>query len=100
MYSQTQGVANESGAVACGRPSRWCAMWLLYQLTTKPNEKMPPWKPKSRYMSAAPSHGIMAASDGGFRLATSHCVIAKYEMPLRPTRPLHHGCRAAHSITS
>src|SRR5262245_56544918 len=75
-------------------------MWLWYQFTTKPKEKIPPWYAKSRYMSAAPSHGIIAASDGGFRLAASHWVIAKYEIPLAPTRPLHQRCRAAHSIAS
>ena len=52
-------------------------MWLLYQLDTKPKQKMPPWYAKSRYKSAAPSHGMIAFRDGGRRLATSHCVIAK-----------------------
>ena len=51
-------------------------------------------------MSAAPSHGIIAFSDGGLRLATSHCVIAKYETPLVPTLPLLHDCLPAHSIAS
>src|SRR5204863_303927 len=49
-------------------------------------------------MSAAPSHGIIAFSDGGRSPATSHCVIAKYDTPLVPTRPLLHGCLPAHSI--
>ena len=51
-------------------------------------------------MSAAPSQGIVALSEGGFKFATSHCVIAKYEMPIVPTLPLHHGCLADHSIAS
>ena len=55
---------------------------------------------KSTLMSAAPSQGIIALSDGGLRPATSHCVIAKYETPLVPTRPLLHGCLPAHSMAS
>ena len=75
-------------------------MWLLYQFVTNPKQKMPPWYARSRYMSAAPSHGTMAFSEGGFRFATSHCVIAKYEMPIVATLPLHQGCRADHSMES
>ena len=51
-------------------------------------------------MSAAPSHGIIALSDGGLKPATSHCVMAKYETPLVPTRPLLQTCFPAHSIAS
>ena len=72
MYSQIHGALNESGEVERGWPSRWCAICAWYQFTEKPIMYRPPWKAKSRYMSAAPSQGIIAASDGGCRLAISH----------------------------
>ena len=43
MYSHSHGVEKASVAVACGRPSRWCAMWLFHQPLANPKEKMPPW---------------------------------------------------------
>jgi hypothetical protein len=43
---------------------------------------------------------MIAFSDGGLRLATRHCELARYEIPSAPTRPLHHGRFAIHSIAS
>ena len=43
-----------------------------------------------------------ATSHGGFEddAATCHCVKARYDTPVSPTLPLHHGCAAAHSMAS
>jgi hypothetical protein len=43
---------------------------------------------------------MIAFNDGGWRLATNHWLMAKYEMPDSPILPLHHGCAAAHSMAS
>ena len=100
MYSHIHGVANASGAVACGLPSRWCAMWLLYQFTTKAERE-----------DAAVITEVAVHVGGAFprdhRLQRRR--LEARDQPLRhrevrdavgPDAAVAPGCRPAHSIAS
>ena len=73
---------------------------VLNQIGTNFVSGIPPWNANSRYKSVTPSHGTIAHRWGGLRAATRHCDMAKYETPIRATRPVHHDWDAAHSIRS
>ena len=72
----------------------------MCQAVGKPTAMMPPWKATSRYMSAPPSKGTMQARCGGCVAAVNHCTHARYDSPIIPTLPVHHGCAAIHSTVS